>query len=314
MVSVIILNYNGMNHRYLPSCLESLMCQTYSATQLIVVDNASKDDSAAFVAAHYPQVKWVQNRENLGFCTGNNEGYRYAKGEYVLFANNDTYFHPNCLERLVAAVQSWPMVGMVAPKLVRPFSNLLDSAGLQLRADFTLQDRGFSEPDYGQFEQPVLLFAPCGAAAFYRREVLEMLRQRDGMVWDENFFAYYEDGDLAWRAQNLGWQCLYCPTAVVEHHRGGSSPATFFNKPPLFQMHTLKNRYLMLVKNASTRLIVRKLFHLLWREATVWGYLCLHPRLLVQLVRVLHCTLPIALRQRHTGPIDVFTCEAVDEK
>lgn len=310
-ISIIILNYNGMSHNYLPDCLYSLSQQIVSATQIIVVDNASKDDSAVFVATHYPHVQWVQNLHNVGFCKGNNIGYSYAVGEYVLFANNDVVFHATALQQLVNAMQNWPQAGMIAPKLIRPNSGLLDSAGLQLRRDFTLRDRGFGEADQQQFEHPTWLFAPCGAAAFFRRGVLEAVYQRDGMVWDEQFFAYYEDGDLAWRIQNMGWKCLYEPTAVIEHHRGGSSPPTFFNKPTVFQVHTIKNRYLMIMKNAPLLLVLRNLPYVLVREILIWGYLVLHPQLLVDVWRVLWRTLPTAAR--HFGTANVFECQIVEQ-
>lgn len=303
LVSVVVLNFNGRQHDYLPVCLRSLLAQTHPALEVIVVDNASSDDSVAYLQTHFPSVQVIANSQNVGFCAGNNLGYAQTQGEFVLFANNDTVFAPDCVAQLVAGAAQRPLWGMVSPKLVRPTKHpteppLLDSAGLALRRDFTLRDRGFGEPDRGQFEQVEELFACCGAAAFYRRTALQTVLHEDGTLWDETFVAYYEDGDLAWRLQRAGWRCGYVPTAVVGHHRGGSSPASFFHKPIVYQTHTIKNRYLMILKNASVGDVVRRLPFFLLREGLIGGYLLVHPRLLMAVVRALGQTVPLAWRRR----------------
>ncbi len=302
LVTVIILNYNGMQHSYLPDCLSSLVNQTYRQIEIVVVDNASSDDSLSLIEVGFSDVILVKNEENLGFCRGNNLGLMAASGEIVLFANNDTVFQPDCVEKLVIAMQSNPQIGVVSAKLIRPSSPtsppLLDSAGLLLRQDLTLRDRGFAEQDMGQFDQPAYLFSACGAAMCLRRDAIESVLHEDGTLWDETFFAYYEDGDLGWRLRNQGWVCYYEPAAVIVHHRGGSSPPTFFNKPPRFQMHTVKNRYLMIIKNASWPLILKQLSRLLVKECLIWGYILLHPRLAWATVRELIKTVPIARRRR----------------
>ncbi len=301
LVSVVVLNYNGLANDYLTSCLTSLVQQTYRPLQIIVVDNESNDETAVYVKKHFPQVVFIPSKENLGFCRGNNLGYTYTQGRFVLFANNDTVFYPDSVQRLVTAVMAMPGVGMATPKLIRPSQKkgiILDSAGLLLRRNITLRDRGFGEADRGQFSAPALLFAPCGAAAFYQRDILEAVQHEDGTLWDEDFFAYYEDGDLGWRIQNRGWRCLYVPSAIVEHHRGSSSPATFFNKPDIFKVHTIKNRYLMMIKNMPLRLFWRTLpFIILW-DMFIWGYLLLHPRLFTAVLQALRHTYAAAWCKR----------------
>jgi GT2 family glycosyltransferase len=306
LVSIIILNYNGLAHSHLPDCLASLHCQTYAALEIIVVDNASPDDSTRFVEAHYPQVHLIKNGQNTGFCMGNNTGYAQATGRFIFFLNNDTLVMPDCIEQLVAAAQRHPQAGVLSPKLVRPLPTptspqQIDSAGLLLRSDLTLRDRGFSANDEKQFNQPAFLFAACGAALFIRRETAEAV-QVNGRLWDETFVAYYEDGELCWRVQNRGWRCLYFPTAVVVHKRGGASPASFFQKPPHFQVHTIKNRYLMIIKNSPWRLLVRQLPFLLVRDLLIWGYLILHPPVLLNTIRALSQTVPHAWQQRAKTP------------
>lgn len=307
-VSVIVLNFNGMENSFLPRCLHSLINQTYQLLEIIVVDNASTDNSINFVEKEFPNVTLIKNQRNLGFCRGNNEGYLVAAGTYVLFANNDTVFARDSIELLVKAMHIAPNIGMASAKLLRPFldntqmKRRIDSAGLMLQKDFTLRDRGYFLLDEGQYDELAYLFAPCGAAAFYRRSALDTVAY-NGRVWDEDFFAYYEDGDLGWRLQNMGWRCIYVPTAVVEHHRGGSSPSAFFSKPKVFKVHTIKNRYLMLMKNAPFSLLIKNSWTLLRQESFIWGYLLLHPTLLYALVKSLTKTVPRALKHRqHSRP------------
>lgn len=303
IVSVIVLNFNGLEKNFLPQCLHSLENQTYQFLEVIVVDNASTDGSLEYIKKEFPNVALIKNDTNLGFCRGNNKGYHVSIGSFVLFANNDTVFAPDSIDLLVKAAYIAPDIGMVSAKLLRPFhenaktKRYVDSAGLILRRDFTLRDRGYSLVDEGQYNQYAYLFAPCGAAAFYRRSALEAITT-NGQLWDESFFAYYEDGDLAWRLQNIGWRCIYVPTAIVEHYRGGSSPSTFFRKSRAFKVHTIKNRYIMVIKNARFSLIIRNLGWLIRQEILIWGYLLLHPALLFALAKSMNRAIPQALKYR----------------
>lgn len=303
MVSIIVLNFNGLKNNFLPQCLNSLSKQTYKLLQIIVVDNASTDDSVKYVEEEFPNVLMIKNRQNLGFCRGNNIGFEKAIGDFVLFANNDTFFSEICIEKLLQAIEQMPQVGMIAPKLIRLLPDnhepqIIDSAGLLLLNNFMLRDRGFGELDRDQYCEPMFLFAPCGAAAFFRKKALETVRQKCGELWDEDFVAYYEDGDLAWRIHQEGWKCLYLPEAVIVHYRGGSSPHNFFRKPFDFKVHTIKNRYLMLIKNASLKLIIKQWYPLLHQELLVWGYMVLHPNLLIAVVKALYKNIPTAVKKR----------------
>lgn len=303
-VSVIVLNYNGLKNNFLPNCIASLNNQTYENIQIIVVDNFSTDTSIEYIKQTYPHITLIQNQENVGFCRGNNIGYYHAIGDYILFANNDTIFYNDTIANLIEGIQIRDDIGMISPKIIRPVKEesdqvVLDSAGLMLKRDFMLRDRGFGEFDREEFNQPTYIFAPCGAAAFYKRETLESIIE-DGMVWDENFYAYYEDGDLAWRAHRNGWKCVYYPTAVIIHYRGGSSDHNFFSKPLQFKVHTIKNRYLMIVKNASLRQIIIHSPILFYRELLIWGYLLLHFHLMLDVIKALKDTLLPTLHKRRT--------------
>lgn len=304
LVSIIILNFNGLKKEFLQNCLLSLYEQTYEEIEVILVDNASTDSSVEYVKTAFPQILLVNNQENVGFCRGNNIGYQMATGDYVFFLNNDTVLNETCVEKMVEGIDIHPNIGMIAPKLTRPnveqpdLGELIDSAGLLLLNGMRLRDRGFGSVDSGQYNAPTRLFAPCGAAAFFRKTILDSIYMKYGEVWDEDFFAYYEDGDLAWRVHHEGWQCLYFPQATLVHYRGGSSPHSFFKKPFEYKVHTIKNRYLMIIKNASSHDVKRGWASLLKQEVAIWGYMVLHPRLLLSVLRALYLTVPNALRKR----------------
>lgn len=309
VVTVIVLNYNGVQHDHLPRCMESLARQTYPDIQIIVVDNHSTDTSCEHIKTHYPKIQLIQSEINLGYCGGNNLGYAHASGDFILFANNDIRLDPDAIKMMVEAACKHPKIGSISPKLVRPKGEragltMLDSAGLTLRIDFTLKDRGIGEVDIGQYEQPVLIFGVCGAAAFYSREALEAVKDANNQIWDEAFYAYYEDGDLAWRVQRKGYNCVYSPEAIIEHHRGGTEQSKFFAKQDRFKTHTIKNRYLMLIKNLPTRMAIFYLPAIMVREILIWGYLVLHPHLLIDVLRTLAKVLPRALEKRKSCPPD----------
>jgi GT2 family glycosyltransferase len=215
MISVVILNFNGK--RYLEKSLSALESQTYRDFEVIVVDNASSDGSVDYLEAHFPEVRIVENEKNLGFAGGTNSGIRLAKGEYILTLNNDTQVDRRFLECLVEAMQSDKCVGTCAPKMLLP-DGRINSAGVCLSRSGAAWDRGMFEPDCGQYDHQQEIFGACAGAALYRKEMLDEIG-----LFDEDFFLYMEDVDLAFRAKLAGWKCIYIPEAVVYHHHGGTA-------------------------------------------------------------------------------------------
>jgi GT2 family glycosyltransferase len=215
MISVVILNFNGK--RYLEKSLSALESQTYRDFEVIVVDNASSDGSVDYLEAHFPSARIVENEKNLGFAGGTNSGIRLAKGEYILTLNNDTQVDRRFLECLVEAMQSDKCVGTCAPKMLLP-DGRINSAGVCLSRSGAAWDRGMFEPDCGQYDCQQEVFGACAGAALYRKEMLEEIG-----LFDEDFFLYMEDVDLALRAKLAGWKCIYIPEAVVYHHHGGTA-------------------------------------------------------------------------------------------
>ena len=210
-VSVVIVNRDGM--RYLRDCLNSLQAQSYADFEIILVDNGSTDGSAEWVARHFPHVRLICKETNLGFAAANNQAIRASTAPYVVTLNNDTRVDPGWLAALVQAVENDATVGMCASKMLfadRP--DVINSTGISLDAAGIAWDRRGGERDGGAETTPIEVFGPCAGAALYCREMFDQIG-----VFDEEFFAYLEDVDLAWRARLAGWRCLYVPAARVYH-------------------------------------------------------------------------------------------------
>lgn len=210
-VSVVIINWNG--RRYLQDCLASLQAQTFTDFEVILVDNGSTDGSAEWMASRFPQVHLIRNKDNVGFAAGNNQAIRASQAEFIATLNNDTRVEPDWLAELTAVAEGDSMVGMCASKMLfadRPA--MINSTGIDLDPVGIAWDRRGGEPDDRSEPEPVEVFGPCAGAALYRRAMLDQIG-----LFDESFFAYLEDVDLAWRARLAGWRCLYVPTARVYH-------------------------------------------------------------------------------------------------
>jgi GT2 family glycosyltransferase len=240
--SIIVVNWNGK--RYLEECLSSLLAQTYSPHEIILVDNGSHDGSVDFVTERFSEVRIIQNGENLGFAAGNNVAIRIAQGDYIVTLNNDTRAEPDWLEELVRVVEADPKIGMCASKMLFYYhTGVLNSTGISLDIAGIAWDRRGGERDEGCEREPVEIFGPCAGAALYRREMLNEVG-----LFDEDFFAYHEDVDLAWRARSRGWRCMYNPQAVVYHvHSGTGMEGSAFKNRLLG-----RNKIWTMVKNYPT--------------------------------------------------------------
>ncbi|MGQ9628944.1 MAG: glycosyltransferase family 2 protein [bacterium] len=266
LVSTITVNWNGI--RYLPPFLESLFAQTYRLIEAIVVDNASTDGSLDFIRSHYPQVRLVENPENVGFCRANNQGIGIARGEYIQLLNFDLVLAPTFIEEMVRTLESGDDVGSVSGKLLRMERrggmDVIDSTGHVIFKDREVTNRGIGEIDEGQYDAPGEVFGACGAAALYRREMLEDIAI-DGEIFDELLFAYYDDIDIDWRARLMGWRCLYNPRAVAYHARGGGGGEA----QPWFLSLSYRNSLYVLVKNELWVHFRRDLWRILRHH--IWG-------------------------------------------
>jgi GT2 family glycosyltransferase len=249
-VTVVIPNWNG--RELLNRCLASLREQSFEDFDTIVVDNGSADGSVELVTRSFPEVRVLSLGENLGFSAAANAGIRASRSEYVTLLNNDTEAVPGWLGVLVAAADSHPEAGSFASKLVSLHDRrTLDGAGDTLRRSGLPYRLGHGERDLGQYEEPAYVFGACAAAALYRRGMLDEIG-----LFDEDFFAYCEDGDLSFRAQLAGYRCLYVPEAVVYHAGSASSGG----KRSAFATRLgTRNGLSLLVKNLPGPLLMRSL-------------------------------------------------------
>lgn len=220
--SIIIPNWNGRQH--LTACLDALRTQTRRDFEVIVVDNGSTDGSQRLLRESYPEVRLVELGQNHGFTGACNAGYAVSRGDTVILLNNDTEADPGWLAAVVDAFGQHPEVGIVASKLLLfDDRRRFHAAGDYYRIDGVPGNRGFGQTDTGQYDRAEYVFGACGAAAAYRRAMLDEI----GFL-DDAFFFSCEDVDLAWRAHLSGWEVLYVPSAVVYHKlkASGGSGAT----------------------------------------------------------------------------------------
>jgi GT2 family glycosyltransferase len=287
MVSVLIVTWNSA--QYLDECFAALTTQDYRDLEVIVVDNASEDETRE----HLQQIesKWrvIYNEKNVGFAAGQNQAIRAASGEWLLCLNPDIVLRPDFVTQLVRAGENYPDPGAICAKLLRWDPNsephrtdVIDSTGLFFTRNMRHLDRGAEERDRGQYDRVQYIFGTSGAAAFFRRDFIEDVSV-EGEFFDEDFFSYREDGDLAWRAQVLGWKCLYTPAAVAWHVRR-VTPERRADLPLVINWHSVKNRFLMRGKNASGWLCRRLLLPVAWRDLMTVGYAVIRDRRMVSAI------------------------------
>ena len=241
-VWVVIPNWNGK--KFLGDCLRSLSNQT-QIHKAAVVDNGSTDGSAAYIKKYFPEVNLIELHKNYGFAGGVNAGVKYALkqgAKYVALFNNDAEADKNWLKNLVKRLGTNNQIGIVTCKFLQPDKGMpkIDSTGDQYSIWGLPFPRGRGQRDHGQFEKPENIFSASGGASLYRAELF-----KDIGLFDEAFFAYFEDVDLSFRAQLAGWQIVYEPQAVAYHQIGGTS-----SKLGQFtRYHTIKNFYYLYFKN-----------------------------------------------------------------
>jgi GT2 family glycosyltransferase len=247
-VSVIILTWNGL--AYLTECLESLAAQSYRDFETILVDNGSTDGSAEYVRGAYPWVRLLELPENVGFAEGNNRGLALVQGSYIVMLNNDTKAAPEFLAELIRVAESDARIGMVAAKMRNYYQpEWIDAVGLKIGTNGLGYNIGIGETDSRQYDDAVI-FGPCGGAALYRREMLAEIG-----FFDSDFFAYYEDFDLAWRARLVGWKALAAPRALVYHvHSATGGEMSRFKT-----YYTHRNKWYVIIKNWPLGLLLKRL-------------------------------------------------------
>jgi GT2 family glycosyltransferase len=280
-VLVSIVTYNSSSH--LKACLESLKTQTYRDFSLSIWDNASTDATKTIIESYRSLFDSVVfSDHNLGFCAAHNRLITPKNQDYVLVLNPDVVLDPCFIEILTSQMDRDSSAGSATGKLLRwqaqtsdpvrqkADAEILDTTGIYITPAQRHFDRGASEIDTGQYERLEYVFGASGAAAFYRQAMLEDIRQGNE-YFDESFFAFREDADLAWRAQWMGWHCLYVPKARGYHVRR-VLPERRSILPDAINMHSFKNRFLMRIKNMDLGTYIRFFGPISLRDAAAVAY------------------------------------------
>jgi GT2 family glycosyltransferase len=283
VVSIVLVAWNSAP--FLRRCLAGIRQQTHQDLEVIAIDNASADDSMGIIRSECPEARLIVNRTNRGFSGAVNQGIAAAGGELVLLLNPDAFLESDYVTRLVEALDvAGKDFGAATGKLIKAMghdiqpTDLIDSKGIRmtrtgrhldigqglpdgeddrgLHALSHLQDGAASEDGPqrgggGLYE----VFGVSGAAAMYRMSLLRDVAI-DGEVLDEDFHSYREDADLAWRGRVLGWRALYVPDAIAYHVRT-VTPEHRRELPPSVNMHSVKNRFLLRLKNEALYLALR---------------------------------------------------------
>jgi GT2 family glycosyltransferase len=280
-VSVIVV-YRKLD--YIEACLASLRGQ---AGEVIVIDNSLDLGSSALLRDRNPGVRWFSQEKNLSYCDALNFGIRHSSGDFVLCLNDDVLLAQDYVARCLEAFSRGPRIGMVSGKIMREDKKTIDSTGLFVSLFYTAHERGYGKKDAGQFDRDGFIFGVTGAAGFYRRQMLEDLREGEN-YFDPVFRYFYEDLDMAWRGQRRGWKGCYAFLAGAVHVRGGTTRqksgigrrwARRFLSDELY-CDLFKNRYLVISKNASALGLLGHLFLVILHDVAAWLHvLFFRPRL-----------------------------------
>jgi GT2 family glycosyltransferase len=271
-IDAVVVNFNG--GEMLAQCVESLANCLDNDAVICVVDNRSEDGSAEAIAVK-ERVRLVQLDANRGFGAGLNAGLAATTAPWILSLNNDATIAADALDALGAACESGDDVGALALRMRfahRP--ELINSAGISVDRRGVAHDRLLGEPAAGPALRAGEVFGASGGAAVYRRSMLESIGG-----FDESFFLYLEDVDVAWRAQMAGWRTLYVPDAVATHRHS----ATSIHGSPNKYFYVGRNRLRLLAKNMPRRQLIISAPGILLEEAAYVGFVAARDRTLAPL-------------------------------
>ncbi len=274
LVSVTIVTYNS--GRYIKRCLESVLAQKGPQVEILVVDNDSTDGTRDILERYEERCHIVYNTKNVGFAAAQNQAINLSRGNWILTLNPDVLLMPYFIQALLEAGRLDNRIGTVCGKLLvmSPDFDIdakprVDSTGIYFTPNLRHLDRGSRQIDNGHYLKREYVFGATAAAALYRRSMIEDI-SINGEFFDSDFFVYREDADVAWRAQLMGWRCLYTPYARGYHVRA-VLPGNRRALPREINMHSVKNRFLMRMKNMTGDLYKRYWMSITARDAVVVG-------------------------------------------
>ncbi|MCD6442060.1 glycosyltransferase family 2 protein [bacterium] len=249
------------------NCLDSVFAQTYKDFSVLIIDNASTDKTIEFIRKKYSSFEnlfILKNVQNLGFAPAHNQGFNISQSDFILVMNPDIVLQPDFLEKLMTTMKTNRRIGSCSGKLLKmKFNNsetkvkgikteIIDSTGLLIRKSGQAIDRGEGEEDRGQYNKENDVFGLSGACVLYRRKALEDVKipiSKGYEYFDNDFFAYKEDVDLAWRLNLRNWRNVYVSEAMAYHFRAGAPKSKRFCQSPLINFYSFRNHLWMLIKD-----------------------------------------------------------------
>jgi len=260
-LSVVILTFNSAV--FIKSCLDSLFRQDYRGYEIIIVDNGSSDSTINIINEGYPGgALLIRNDRNFGASKARNQGISCANGKWVLTLDSDVVLEDNFLSNTMGFIQNIDGdIGIVQPKILKNDKKTIYSYGIYLSVLRRFYDIGKGRSAGSEFNESCYVFGACCAAAFYKLEMLEQIKEAAEKYFDERYFFIAEDVDLAWRAQRNGWKAMLYPGALC-YHDGNSSNCDFRER----QYLSLRNRYYLILKNEGAANYIKKIIPLLFYD------------------------------------------------
>ncbi len=287
LVSISLLTWNG--EKYLKGCLDSVFDQTYPNIEILILDNGSTDGTVEYIKSisDRKNIKYLGHHpENTGFAPGHNEIIRECKGEFVFLLNQDVKLHEDFIKEALRVFDLDKGIGSVQGKAMQWREGYIDTTGMIMLKNRRTINRGQGQLDKGQFEEVDEVFGVDGAVPIYRKETLEDVKV-DDEYFDNDFFAYKEDVDMAWRLRLAGWKAFYQPKAIAYHDRtsGENTALSYWDiikerlKISKFSKYlSFKNGRLMQIKNEQIGVLIRHLPWFLPKEIGAWGFATIFER------------------------------------
>lgn len=294
-LSVHLVSWNGS--KYVPYLFDSLRQQTFRDWELLVIDNNSTDDTVAAIQkelVNFPVgSRVIVNKANRGFAGGHNQALGETKSEFVLMLNQDMFVAPDCLEKLISFLDTHPEAAAVAPRLMRwDFknnirTNYIDALGLKIFRSCRVVEQGAGQEWKSKNIHFIEVFGVSGAFPLFRRSALDQILFADGTLFDEVYFMYKEDVDMAYRLAQAGFKSYVVPGAVAWHDRTAAGPheltdlAAAKNKKThnkTVRYYSYRNHLMTLYKNEYWQNFILDFPWIVWYELKKFLYFLLFDR------------------------------------
>ncbi|MBU1036937.1 glycosyltransferase family 2 protein [Patescibacteria group bacterium] len=282
-LAINLVTYNA--ERYLPYCLESIAKQTFQDFSFLVIDNGSSDNTVRYFKEDYPHFKIITHKDNIGFAKAHNQGIAWTKSDYICLLNQDVILEPDYFAKALDFLDKNPQASSLSGKILlwdfphQQKTEIIDSLGLRVFKNHRIVEKGQGEKDKNQYSETVEIFGVSGALPIYRRTALEKIKVKVGNLhdeyFDELFFSYKEDVDLAFRLRLAGFKAYYLPEAIAYHHRSVKGSVDLSDKAVrqsrkeknrMIKLYSYKNHLLVILKNEFTANLVKFFFPIFWYE------------------------------------------------